>query len=85
MTLQELTDPTIAPIVAAVLSIIFTLNMAFARWLVKNFSDLRTEIRIVNERIVQWLDAHENEDQRRHEDNLLRFEKISVALAKIEK
>jgi hypothetical protein len=85
MTLAEMTDPTIAPIVAAVLSIIFTLNMAFARWLVKNFSDLRNEIRQVNERIVNWLDLHENEDQRRHEDNLRRFEQISVALAKLEK
>lgn len=85
MTLQELTDPAIAPIVAAVLSIVFTLNMAFARWLIKNFTDLRNEIRLVNERIVNWLDLHENEDQRRHEDNLRRFEQIAVALAKLEK
>lgn len=85
MTFQELTDPGIAPIVASVLSIIFALNMAFARWLIKNFTDLRSEIRSVNERIVAWLDAHEKEDQRRHEDNLRRFEQISVALAKLEK
>lgn len=85
MTLQDLTDPGIAPIVASILSIVFGLNMAFARWLIKNFADLKNEIRTVNERIVAWLDAHEHEDQRRHEDNLRRFEQISVALAKIEK
>jgi hypothetical protein len=85
MTFQDLTDPTIAPIVASVLSIIFALNMAFARWLIKNFTDLRNEIRLVNERIIDWLDVHEKEDQRRHEDNLHRFEQISVALARLEK
>jgi hypothetical protein len=59
--------------------------MAFLKWLTKSFSDLRIEIRDVNDRIVSWLDAHEKEDHLRHLENLNRFERISVALAKLDK
>lgn len=89
--IQTITDPGIAPIVGAVITAAVTVNTMFLKWLIKSFSDLRdcirglsTEIRNLSKEYQYLLDSHEEKDQARHEENLKRFESISVSLAKLE-
>jgi len=89
--LEGLLDPSAAPIVGAIITAAVTVNTMFLKWLIKSFSDLRDCIRILSSEIKNLskeyqhlLSSHEEKDQMRHEENLKRFEKISVALAKIE-
>lgn len=79
MTLEEL-QPSI---VATVITGIFGFNAMFFKWLMHSFSKLRETIRSQEEATREWLYDHEDKDQSRHEENLYRFEKISVALARM--
>ncbi len=76
-------DPGIATISAATIGILFSANTVFFRWLISSFNQVRNDIKHQTEKSFQWLDDHERKDQDRHEENLYRFEKISVALAKL--
>jgi hypothetical protein len=88
MTLEEL--PGLAPIVGAVITGLFTINVIFFKWLMGSFADVKLGIERnglntakVQEGMSKMLDIHEAKDQTRHEENLYRFEKISVALARL--
>lgn len=81
--IEEIFQPGIGPVIGAVLSAFFAANTVFFRWLISSFREVRTDIKTQTERTNTWLDNHEGKDQNRHEENLYRFEKISVALAKL--
>ena len=90
--IENLTNPGTAPIVGAVITAAVTVNSMFLKWLIKSFSDLRDSIRGLSGEVHNLsreyrilLDAHEDKDQIRHDENLKRFETIAVSLAKIEK
>lgn len=78
------------PIAAAVITSAVSFNIFFLKWLIKTFSDLRTTIQQLTAEVHKLalehrilLDAHEEKDQVRHEENLRKFESINVTLAKI--
>lgn len=77
--LEEITQPGIASIIASVITTTVALNGLFIKWLISNFHKTEQSIK----EIAQSFDKHEDHDQRRHEENLYRFEKISVALARL--
>lgn len=83
MTVEDVLQPSTAPIVAAVITAAVSANMIFVKWLIQNFRDLRAELNQSYEATKRWLDVHEDHDQQRHEENLHRFEKVSVALARL--
>lgn len=80
---DTITQPGVGPVVGAVISAIVGLNSIFLKWLINNFRDLRGEIKTQSEATLKWLSTHETLDQHRHEENLYRFEKVSVALARL--
>src|SRR5260221_636902 len=51
------------------------------KWLVQSFRDLRVAIDNLSRYSQKMLDDHEEKDQLRHEQNLVRFEQIAVVLA----
>lgn len=77
----DLTQPGVAPIVGAVITAIVSLNTIFLRWLLASFQGLREDIKDLGKSHQSQIDAHEDKDQRRHEENLKRFETIAIALA----
>lgn len=90
MTLEELFQPGTAPIVGSLITTLVAINTVFFRWLVSSFKELRSDIRLqnvearrVDEANQVMFQVHEDKDQERHEENLYRFEKIAVALAKL--
>jgi hypothetical protein len=72
-----------ATILVGVVTIVISLNTVFFRWLSNNFTSLKHDIEENAKKYSSWLTTHEEKDQGRHEDNLYRFEKISVALARL--
>lgn len=82
--LNEITDPGIAPITAAVITAAVGLNTMFFRWLVSSFRALSKDIQGLAALSRKQLDDHEDKDQYRHEENLRRFEIIAVALARVD-
>ena len=90
--LQHIGQSGLGAIIAAIISAAVSFNILFLKWLIKTFSDLRKSIKDLTTEIHKlamesrnFLDEHEEKDQVRHEENLKRFETISVSLAKIEK
>lgn len=83
MTFEEFFQPSVAPIVGGAVTALVGLNGLFIRWLVKSFDGLRGDMKESANKYTTWLSEHENKDQNRHEENLYRFEKISVALARL--
>lgn len=57
--------------------------MAFSRWLAHKFKFVEDLAREFEKSTTVLLDRHEAQDQARHEENLHRFERISVALARL--
>lgn len=41
---------------------------------------LRDQLQKVVDTVNRWMDVHESEDQRRHEENIVRFAKIEAKL-----
>lgn len=87
---MEYLAPYLPTIIGSLLSGIFGLNVMFFKWLLSSFKDLRSDLKAnveamgkIQEVFMKMLDNHENLDQRRHEENLYRFEKVSVALARL--
>ena len=60
-----------------------TVMIAFLKWLGDKFDKLSRAIQETNNTTQIWLRDHEEKDQERHIDNLHRFEKIAIALAKL--
>lgn len=83
--LKDFLDPAWTPITAALMTIAFGVVTLYFRWLLGNFDRLEKSIKELNTTIARWLNTHEDLDQSRHEQNLGRFERISVALARIGK
>lgn len=90
MTVENLLEPGTASIVSAVTSVILTIMTFYFKWLIGSFKKLEQSIdkngTVANEiqaALVKMIDTHETKDQTRHEENLYRFERISVALAKM--
>jgi len=81
--LNQLTDPGTGPIVASVITGLISVQTLFLKWLIDSFSKLREDLKYVTGNTQTWLKEHETKDQIRHEENLHRFETISVALARI--
>lgn len=76
---EEITQPGVASILASVITTTVALNGLFIKWLISNFHKIEQSIKD----IALNFDKHEEHDQTRHEENLHRFEKISVALARL--
>lgn len=83
MTFEELIQPGTASVLGGAISAMVGLNGLFIRWLVKSFDGLRADMKQSSSEYNGWLRNHEVMDQNRHEENLYRFEKISVALARM--
>ncbi len=64
---------TIAGSVVIALGTIVGFIFKASWWLSNQFKDLR-------ELTINWLQKHEDKDQTRHEDNLIRFAKIETKL-----
>lgn len=83
MTLEEFIQPSLAGILTAGITGFFALNAVFITWLMNSFSKLRHTIEKSEDVLEKTFDTHEVKDQARHEENLYRFERISVALARL--
>ena len=88
--MNELLQVGIGPILGFVISVLAGINTVFFRWLIYSFKELRTDIKLQEVAVLEidkenkrLLKAHEDLAQERHEDNLYRFEKIAVALARM--
>lgn len=60
-----------------------SIQTIFIKWLIDKFDKLGHTITDSTTSTSDWLKEHEEKDQDRHIQNLYRFEKISVALAKL--
>lgn len=90
MTYEEIFQPGTAPIVSAITSVILAIFTFYFKWLIGSFKRLQQGIvdngtiaNKIQEALLRMIDNHEIKDQTRHEENLYRFEKISVALARL--
>jgi hypothetical protein len=90
LIIDGLFQPGVAPIVGSVITAIVSINTLFLKWLIDNFKTLRQSIDTqglaatrIEQKTSKMLEDHEDKDQSRHEENLYRFEKISVALARL--
>jgi hypothetical protein len=81
--LEELTQPGTATVVGAAVTGIISIQTLFLKWLVDRFDKLSVSIKEQGLWTHNWLTDHEEKDQYRHEENLHRFEKIAVALARM--
>lgn len=83
MSLQELFEPGTMHIAGAVITGLISLQTVFLKWLIDSFKGLRTDLNAQAHQTQTWLRDHEEKDQTRHEENLNRFEKIGIALARL--
>jgi hypothetical protein len=81
--LEQLTQPGTGPIVGSIITGLISIQTLFLKWMIDSFSKLREDLKRVTGDTQSWLKDHETKDQVRHEENLHRFETISVALARI--
>lgn len=76
-------EELITPLATLGSGAIIALVTAYFKWQSHRFHALEDLARRVETTTHQWLDTHELMDQKRHEENLYRFEKISVSLARL--
>lgn len=81
---QDITQPGVGPIVGAAITAIVSINTMFLKWLINKFDKLSEGIIHLAKTHQEQLDEHEEKDQVRHEQNLKRFETISVALTRLD-
>lgn len=88
--LQEMFRPEVAPIAGAFITVFFGIVTLYFKWLIGSFNRLEASVTStgmvaakVQQDLSKMLDIHEAKDQTRHEENLYRFEKISVSLARL--
>ena len=79
----DLLQPGMATVLSVTTTILISINTLFFKWLTSSFNTLKQDIKENANKYTTWLENHENKDQHRHEENLYRFEKISVALARL--
>lgn len=72
-----------ATLVGAAVTAIVSIQTLFLKWIVDRFDSLSSVLRDQAASMHDWLADHEEKDQRRHEENLYRFEKVAVALARL--
>lgn len=83
MTLEDLLKPETAHIAGAIITGLISLQTVFLKWLIDSFKGLRKDLSYQARTTQEWLRDHEEKDQVRHEENLNRFEKIGIALARL--
>lgn len=83
MGLESVFSPEVSTIAGSVISGLIGVNIMFIKWLNNKFDKLAVEIKTQNTSFTKQVDDHEDKDQVRHEENLYRFEKIAVALARL--
>lgn len=82
------------PSVVQLISIFSTITLGiltlYFKWLISSFKKLEqaiadngTTANQIQASLIKMVDDHETKDQTRHEENLYRFERISVALARL--
>lgn len=69
--------------VGSVITGLISVNIAVIKWLVGKFAKVSDKLDAQSLAFNKQVDDHEVKDQVRHEENLYRFEKISVALARL--
>ena len=80
---EEIVQPGTATVVGAAITAVVSIQTLFLKWLVDRFDKLSSALKDQAASTHDWLTDHEEKDQRRHEENLYRFEKIAVALARL--
>jgi hypothetical protein len=75
-------SPQAVSIGTALFTAIVTVTVSALKLLISRFDNLTKAIKDQGEHFHEWLIDHEEKDQRRHEENLKRFEVIAVSLAK---
>lgn len=83
MALEAIVEPGIAAMVGSVITGLISVNIAVIKWLVGKFAKVSDKLDAQYLSFNNQMDGHEVKDQARHEENLHRFEKVSVALAKL--
>lgn len=83
MALEAIIEPGVAAVAGSVITGLISINIAVIKWLVGKFTKVSEKLDAQCLSFNNQVDAHEAKDQARHEENLYRFEKISVALAKL--
>lgn len=83
MTSAEIVDAFIDPRAIAVITALAGMNITYFKWLSSKFKDASDKIEKQYNCFERMLNIHESQDQSRHEENLHRFEQISVALARL--
>lgn len=83
MTLEDLLQPGTMHIAGAIITGLISIQTVFLKWLIDNFKGLRTDLNAQAHQTQSWLRDHEEKDQNRHEENLNRFERIGIALARL--
>lgn len=86
MTLEEFVSSSgfISTLISSAIAAAVSIQLWFLKWLVQSFDKLSQAIKEQGHQLHVWLMDHENKDQERHEDNLLKFEKINIQLAKLD-
>lgn len=69
--------------VSAIITLFLSVNILFMRWLSNKFRYYEDLAHAIERSAYTAMEKHEANDQARHEENLHRFEKISVALARL--
>lgn len=87
---EDMFRPEVAPIAGALITVFFGIVTLYFKWLIGSFNRLEASVTAtgmaatkVQSDLSKMLDIHETKDQTRHEENLYRFEKISVSLARL--
>lgn len=90
MALENILNPETSHLLGAAITASAALSGLFFKWLSGNFKRLEVSMEQLKsfaqhrtEMTETLLNDHEDHDQTRHEENLHRFEKISVALARL--
>lgn len=78
---DELTQPGTSTIIASAITALVSIQTVFLKWLIDSFAQLRKDLQTQAHNTFVWLTDHEEKDQIRHEENLKRFERISIILA----
>jgi hypothetical protein len=81
MNFFEGLSPQAVSVGTALFTAAVTIIVASIKLLVNRFDNLATAIKEQGRQLHEWLMDHEEKDQQRHEDNLIRFQEIAVKLA----
>lgn len=80
---EAIAQPGTSTIIAAAITSLVSIQTVFLKWLINSFADLRKDLKVQADNNFEWLRDHEEKDHIRHEENLKRFENISITLARL--